>query len=558
LNRFDASNQKFKRYLPDPNELNSITSPHISAIYQVENQDGIWIATDRGLNCFDPATERFIHFLNDPKDPNSLSHNGVTSMYQDHTGRFWIGTNGGGLNRLVLSPKPEKATFIHYTQEDGLPNNVIYGILEDEAGMLWLSTNKGLARFNPENKTFRNYDISDGLQSNEFNRNAYYKCQHGEMFFGGIHGVNSFFPHLLQENPDIPPVVITDFKIFNESVPINRNNTVENDLQRSLPKNITEIEEITLSYKDKVFSFEFVALDYTAPEKNQYAYKMEGFDEEWVQAGTKREATYTNLSPGEYTFRVKGSNNDGIWNEDGEALNIIITPPYWQTWWFRILSFIAMAALLFTAHRILTKRHEVRNRALQKEIDERKQAEQEVRRSKILLESSIESPKDMIILSLNREYRYLYFNNTHAESMGHVYGTRPRIGDCIFDFMKSKDDIEQVKAHYDRAMAGESHVAIEEYGEDQARYYYEIQYNPVYNEKKEIIGVTAFAQNITERKAVEVELEKHREHLEDLVRERTKELEDKNAELERYNKLFVGREFRIKELKEKVKELERK
>ncbi|MCP4680852.1 MAG: PAS domain-containing protein, partial [Desulfobacterales bacterium] len=166
------------------------------------------------------------------------------------------------------------------------------------------------------------------------------------------------------------------------------------------------------------------------------------------------------------------------------------------------------------------------------DITKRKQAEEEIRRSKILLEASIESPKDMIILSLDRDYRYIFFNKTHAESMGHVFGTQPRIGDCIFDFMKGEADIKKVKAHYDRTLAGEGHVAIEKYGADQLRYYYEIRYNPVYDEKNEIIGVTSFAQNITERKQAEEELAKHREHLEDLVRERTMELRASEERLE--------------------------
>lgn len=381
LNRFDEINQKFKRYLYDSDDKYSKDSFNINAIYQTETLSSLWVATDNGLIYFDPTTEHFIQFINDPKNPNGISHNGVNCMYQDKAGRFWIGTIGG-LNRIDLTqfvdgemPDPKNITFSHFTEEDGLPNNFIYGILEDEEGMLWLSTNKGISKFNPENNSFRNYDVSDGLQSNEFNRNAYHKSRDGEMFFGGINGINSFYPRLLEDNFHIPPVVITDFKIFNESVPYDRYITLRNVDESSMPEHKTEIDEIRLSYEDKVFSIEYAALDYTVPEKNQYSYKMEGFDKKWVQAGSKREVTYTNLSPGKYTFRVKGSNNDGIWNEEGKSLRIIITPPFWQTWWFRILSFITVIASVFTLFRFRTKSIKARNRALQKEIDEHKETE---------------------------------------------------------------------------------------------------------------------------------------------------------------------------------------
>jgi PAS domain-containing protein len=289
----------------------------------------------------------------------------------------------------MLFSNSDSVTFIHYTEADGLPNNFIYGILEDDEGNLWLSTNKGISRFNPETETFRNYDLADGLQSNEFNRNAYYKSRQGELFFGGIKGLNYFFPHQIKDNPYIPPVVITDFRIFNESISPNmvpmKGGSAKTIGARSvwpLQKDIKETNEIMLSYADKVFSFEFVALDYTAPEKNRYEYIMEGFDEDWVHAGTKREATYTNLDHGEYTFRVKGSNNDGVWNEDGTSLRITIVPPYWQTWWFRTACIIALFALAFTGYRIKINSMRERNIVLQKEVTARKQATTDMKQSR--------------------------------------------------------------------------------------------------------------------------------------------------------------------------------
>lgn len=215
---------------------------------------------------------------------------------------LWLGTWGGGLNKFDTAAEK----FFHYTEKDGLPNDVIYGILEDDHGNLWLSTNKGISRFNIATETFKNYNTLDRLQSYEFNAGAYHKSKSGEMLFGGINGFNVFYPDEVKDNTYIPPIVITAFKKFDKII----------------KRDIAAADEIALSYKDKYLTFELVALDYTNPEKNQYAYMMEGFDETWIDAGTRRFVSYTNLDPGNYVFKVKGTNNDGAWNEDGVAVKI--------------------------------------------------------------------------------------------------------------------------------------------------------------------------------------------------------------------------------------------
>ena len=308
----------------------------VLSIYEDPDEIGkvLWIGTNGGgLNRFDRDTETFIHYQGDPNKPNSLSHNSVFSIYEDKAGILWIGTFGGGLNKFDRDTE----TFIHFTEKDGLQNDVIYGILPDTGGNLWLSTNKGLSKFNPQTETFRNYDVNDGLQSNEFNVGAYCKSKSGEMFFGGINGFNRFHPDSVKDNPHIPPIILTAFKKFNKIVKFD--------------KAIFEIDEIELSYKDNFFSFEFAALDYTNPEKNQYAYKLEGFNEDWIFCGNTRNATYTNLDPGAYIFRVKGSNNDGIWNEAGVSVKIIITPPFWKTWSFITLSGVSFILIGLVVYR---------------------------------------------------------------------------------------------------------------------------------------------------------------------------------------------------------------
>ncbi|MGE5497006.1 MAG: triple tyrosine motif-containing protein, partial [Syntrophothermus sp.] len=203
----------------------------------------------------------------------------------------------------------------------------------------WLSTNKGISKFDLKRKSFRNYSPGDGLQSYQFNGGAFFKNSRGEMFFGGIKGLNSFYPDSVKDNRVIPPIVFTNFLIFNKSVKTGEDSP--------LKKSITETDEIRLNYNQSVFSFEFAALHYSNPSENQYAYKLEGFDKNWNYSKNRRFASYTNLDPGTYTFRVIGSNNDGVWNKTGASVRIIIAPPYWKTWWFISLCFLLLICIIW-------------------------------------------------------------------------------------------------------------------------------------------------------------------------------------------------------------------
>ncbi len=311
LHAFDRERETFVRRFGHGEGANALPDNEVIAL--VEGTDGVlWVGTTGGLARVETATGRVTRYVHDPSDPYSLSDNRVFSLLPSEDGGVWAGTNSG-LDRL----DPATGHFRHVTERDGLPNELVYGILPDDAGCLWLSTNKGLARLDPADGTIRTYDASDGLQSNEFNQGAYYRARNGDLLFGGIGGFNRFDPAAIAANPHAPPVVLTEFRIF--------------DRPATPPP-----DGIRLTHADNFFSFEFAALDFANPTRNQYAYKLEGFDDTWHYAGTRRYVSYTNLDGGRYTFRVRGSNNDGVWNEAGLAVPLTVVPPVWETWWFRL------------------------------------------------------------------------------------------------------------------------------------------------------------------------------------------------------------------------------
>ncbi|MBN1270957.1 MAG: GHKL domain-containing protein [Candidatus Aminicenantes bacterium] len=364
VNKFDIKTGLFTRYQHVPDNPASLSHNRVFSVYE-DMKGRIWIGTfGGGLNLLDQEGKNFKHYRDDPGNPNSIGNDYIMSIYQDADGIFWIGSNGGGLCRF----DEDKGSFNHFRTQHGLADNAIYGILEDNQGNLWMSSNRGLTKFNKKTHTSKIYDRSDGLQSNEFNGGSYYKSPKGEMFFGGINGFNSFFPEKIQDNPHIPPVVLTDFQLFNKSVAIGEKVNGET----ILPQSIAQTEEIVLNYRQDVFSFEFAALHYALPEKNEYAFMMEGFDKDWRSTDSqKRFAYYTNLDPGNYTFRVKASNNDGVWNEEGTSVKIRITPPFWETTWFRGLGIFVILLSTFSLHQVRTGRIRRRNKELEKHVEER-------------------------------------------------------------------------------------------------------------------------------------------------------------------------------------------
>lgn len=374
LSKYNKNTDDFTQYISKQNDPNSIVQAAINQI--LEDEDGmIWIAQSGGLTMMDPEKETFIRYTAGPEE-GRLSGNAVIAMHLDSKNRLWLGTNGNGLN--VFDKKTKK--FKVYTRRDGLPSDGIMGILEDSGHNLWLSTYYGLCKFNPDSITCKNYDESDGLQDNQFQRFSFAGLSTGEMVFGGTNGFNLFDPKNIKDNPFRPAVYIVDFKLFNKPVPIGEHEV--------LKKHIMLTREMSLQYFQNSFTFEFIALNYRQTEKNQYKYIMEGFDEEWIDAGTERKASYTNLSPGEYVFRVVASNNDGIWNMEGAAIRINVIPPFWRTTWFISLLVLFLSSGTFGIIRYQRNKTKRQKEELKKIIDDqtrglKKQNEEILRKNEI-------------------------------------------------------------------------------------------------------------------------------------------------------------------------------
>lgn len=349
LCELDRKQGKFNRFQHDPADPHSLGHNIVYELY-VDRSGTLWIATfGGGLSRWDESQRRFQQFVHQPGDGGSLPGNFVLSLYQDRAGTLWVGTLGGGLAGL----EPGGSKFTSFSTADGLPNNVIHGILEDDEGILWLSSNQGLARFNPAGGEIRTYTLADGLLTNEFSAKAYARTQVENLAFGTVAGLTIFDPKELADNPHLPPVVITDFQIFNKSV------VPAGDSLLKKPAYLSK--GITLSHRQSVFTFEFAALDFVAPQKNQYAYRMEGFDDDWNYVENRRFATYTNLDPGDYLFQVKASNSDGVWNEEGTTIRIRITPPFWRTGWAYFLYLSAAGSIFFAVRRFEMNRIHLRN-----------------------------------------------------------------------------------------------------------------------------------------------------------------------------------------------------
>ncbi len=342
----------FQSFRHDPGDPTSLDSDRVFAL--AEDEAGrLWLATDGGgLNRFNPLTEAFLVLQHDPADAGSLSSNDLLAVHVDPQGQLWIGTKGRGLDRLEsLDEATGRAVFQHYRRADGLPDENIWGIRSGASGALWLATNQGLSRFEPESGTFKNYDVSHGLQANEFNLGAHFSSPSGELFFGGVSGLNAFFPERIEGARHTPPVVLTSFTKVHQPARFERP--------------LFDVSEIGLSHRDYAFSLEFAVLDFAAPGKNRYRYRLEGFEDNWIDNGHRRWVSFTNLDPGRYLLRVQGAGSAGVWNEQGPQIRIAIAPPPWKTWWAYALYALALAAAAGGMFAVYSQHQEaVRQRAV--------------------------------------------------------------------------------------------------------------------------------------------------------------------------------------------------
>lgn len=374
---FDPIYKDFYHY---DHQKNALSSNNVWVIYE-DSQKHMWCGTTNGLNKIFRPRNHFIQYKHDGQSGSSISNNGVSDIFEDSKKRLWIGTLGGGLNLYMR----DSDSFISYKKADGLPDDNIKGIQEDENGYLWISTNFGISRFDPDNQEFQNFTTNDGLQDNEFTIGAVTKSKSGEIYFGGINGFNYFNPNNIEMNKHIPPVVLTSLKRRGKNI--------------MTQKSFDNLKKITFNWKDNAFEFEYAALHYIQTEEVKYAYRLEGFDTDWNFMNNKRFGRYTNLPDGQYTLHIIASNNDGLWNKGGYRLEINIIPPFWRLLWFKIAMIVLVCLFFYAIYIVKTisikKRNKLletlvkkrskslaeKNQKLEDEIIERKKMEESLRQA---------------------------------------------------------------------------------------------------------------------------------------------------------------------------------
>ncbi|WP_121810665.1 hybrid sensor histidine kinase/response regulator [Mucilaginibacter kameinonensis] len=361
LDLYDEKSGTFSAFRYDLNDPKSISSDRVYALLEDHNNN-FWVGTfDAGLNLMDRKTGTFTRFQHDEKR-NSISNNSIPDLFEDSKGQIWISTLSG-LNLL----NPVTKHFTAFTTKDGLPSDVIYAVREDKLGTIWISTNNGLSNYDPVKRTFKNYTIEDGLQDEEFKSHSALQTREGRIFFGGINGFNSFTPRQILKPSAFMPLVITNFQLFNKTVKIAR----DKDDPSPLKQDISYTRAIRLSYKQSVITLQYAALDYSSADKKNYSYILENFDTDWNNVGSRNTASYTNLPPGDYVFKLRYQNASGLWSPASTGLKITIVPPFWMTWWFRLIVVIAIIALLYFIFKYRVKFLKAQKMVLERQVKER-------------------------------------------------------------------------------------------------------------------------------------------------------------------------------------------
>ncbi|MEL7585062.1 MAG: two-component regulator propeller domain-containing protein [Prolixibacteraceae bacterium] len=373
LFRIDPSGKlPVKRFIADGTSRSVLSN--IVRCLTFDSKNRLWIGTSKGLNLL-PASEQekddpvFVEIVYDPDDETSLSHNYILPIYESAAGDIWIGSMGGGLNRLKSFGENGKADFERITTDDGLPNNVVKSILEDDLGNLWISTNRGICRFNPKDRTFENYDVNDGLQDYEFSELAACKRRDGEMVFGGVNGINVFYPHEIEKDGSNAYPAFTNFTVLNRDVKAG-------DILKDrviMPDDINFTDEITLKFNENSFAVRFASLHYALPGKNTCMYMLEGFDQEWIPAPSGDVAKYTNIGPGSYTLKVRAANSDGVWGRETKEIRIHVLPPLLWSLPAKIayILLILLALWFFRKYSVIgvKRKHDLIMKEMEKQMD---------------------------------------------------------------------------------------------------------------------------------------------------------------------------------------------
>ncbi|MBN2092326.1 histidine kinase, partial [candidate division KSB1 bacterium] len=367
---FNRQNETYNRFFHNSEQINTLSDNRVFSL--LESSFGmLWVGTVYGLNKFDPVNQTFLNFQVDRKILEHLKYNDIRVMCEDKLGNLWIGTAYG-----LKMFHPTTENFRLFTQKDGLPDNVINGLLPDNHGNIWISTNSGLSKFNPVKNEFKNYDYWDGIQNTTFNSGACFINKNGEMLFGGNNGLTIFDPDSIKEDLSQPPIVFTGFKKFNKAV--------------HLDTAISYLKQLTFAYHEDVLSFEFAALNFVNPRKNQFAYKMEGFVDDWIYLGARHDIDFTNLSPGKYVLRVKGSNSADVWNEEGTSIQIVITPPWWRSHLAYAVYIFIIISLIFAARKYELQRARLRGELKMRRFESQKLQEIDTMKSRFFANISHE------------------------------------------------------------------------------------------------------------------------------------------------------------------------
>jgi signal transduction histidine kinase/CheY-like chemotaxis protein/ligand-binding sensor domain-containing protein len=361
LTHYNKKTKKFTVYKNNPDDPHSLSSDRVYSLLE-DSKNNLWVGTfDGGLNLLDKETGKFTRFQYNSKK-NSISNDNIPDIFEDSKGNIWFSTFSG-LNLF----DPVKKHFTNFSKKDGLPSDIIYAVREDDSGKLWISTNNGLSVFDRAKHTFKNYSIEDGLQEKEFKSHSSFKGSNNKLYFGGVNGFNAFTPGQILKPQGFSPLVITAFQLFNKTVAPAK----DKDDNSPLKQDIEDARSITLNHKQSVVSLEFAALDYTSPDKKKYAYILEGFDKEWNYVGSRNTATYTNLPAGTYVFKLKYQNPAGFWSPVTSGLEIISTPPFWLTWWFKILGVVIIAVLIYIIFIVRIRSIKAQKAILEQQVEDR-------------------------------------------------------------------------------------------------------------------------------------------------------------------------------------------